>query len=59
MQDTCGKALTFGEADTLLQLLRRLPDEAEREFTENGMSTQDLEALMVKLQEVRNDMCDY
>ena len=40
------------EADCLLQILRFNPEASEREFHEFGLTTDDLQDLMVKLQAI-------
>lgn len=50
MPDISSQTLDASEADCLLQVLRANPEVSEREFHEFGLTTDDLQDLMVKLQ---------
>ena len=51
--------MTPAEADCLIQILRANPEISEREFHEFGLTTDDLQELMVKLQYIAHGCGDH
>lgn len=59
MPYTSSQTISAADADCLIQILRANPEISEREFHEFGLTTDDLQDLMVKLQYIAHGCGDH